>query len=359
MADPSSSSIPERPSDITASWLEATLGARDGSLTDFEVTRIGEGQGIVGIIVRATLQWKEGGASLPESVVVKLGTEDAAVRARPAYRVITGREVCFYNELAGDCGVRTPNVHSAQFDDYSGASAIVMEDLGHATIYQTGTAPAEAIVAVGRHIARLHARWWNDPRLAAMDWLNSPDTVTNLYTANARAAVPSVLPWLEANAPDMAELALLRLEVAERGVTPALSLPPTLAHADLGLKNVAFVGEEPVLFDWALASRTAAPVDLVTLVSESYGASVPYGLAQAVLPVYFEALCAMGVSGVSYEQVQQDFGTALMFRLWSPLILLGLNQDVSRQKIALRWMETCRAFKDEFDFEGRLRRALR
>lgn len=359
MADSPSSSIPERPFDITASWLEAALGAHAGSLADFEVTRIGEGAGIVGVIARATLQWRPGTGQHPESVVIKLAIDDPVIRGRPAYRIMTERETRFYNELAAECGVRTPTVHVAQFDADSGASAIVMEDLGHATIYQTGTAPAAAIVAVGRHIARLHARWWNDPRLAAMDWLNSPDTVTNLYTATARAAVPSVLPWLEVNAPDMAELALLRLEVAERGVMPALSLPPTLAHADLGLKNVAFVGEEPVLFDWALASRTAAPVDLVTLVSESYGASVPYGLAQAVLPAYFEGLCAMGVSGVSYEQVQQDFGTALMFRLWSPLILLALNQDVSRQNIALRWMETCRAFKDEFDFEGRLWRALR
>ena len=87
MADSPSSSIPERPSAITASWLETALRAHAGSLADFEVTRIGEGAGIVGVIARATLQWRPGTGQHPESVVIKLATDDPVIRGRPAYRI--------------------------------------------------------------------------------------------------------------------------------------------------------------------------------------------------------------------------------------------------------------------------------
>lgn len=352
------SAIPERPSEISAPWLEEALSAPADSLRDFEVTRIGEGAGIVGVISRVSLAWSAGNGSLPPSVVVKLSPDDPVLRTRPGIRLSMEREARFYAELAKECGVRTPHPYATGFEAETGKAAIVMEDFGEATIYETGTAPDEAIVSVGRHIARLHARWWNDPRLAAMDWLASIAKASAIQGPNVRAGVPRVTPWFEANAPDMFELAVLRLEDAERGVFPSPSLPGTLCHGDLALKNVAFVEGEPVLFDWALASKNPGPTDLTALISESFGATVPRSLADVVVPAYAGSLREAGVEGVSEEQIREDFGIALMARLWMPLMLLGANPDAARERIALRWMAACRAFKDEFDFEGRLRRAL-
>lgn len=361
MSDRSSSdllaTIPERPAEITAAWLEAALGAPKGSLQDFEFSRIGEGSGIVGVIVRVTLAWKAAAASFPASLVVKLSPEEPDLRSR--FRVPMEREVRFYRDLAADCGARTPHAFHAAFERDTNDAAIVMEDLGGATIYETGTAPTEAIVAVARHIAKIHARWWNDPRLSTMDWLNSVEAMSKATAPTARAGLPLATPWFEENAPDMLELAILRLETAERGVEEVPSLPRTLVHGDLGLKNVAFVEGEPVLFDWAAVGRNAAPMELVALVGESYGAAMgPRMLSDMVLPAYCESLREAGVTGVSYEQIREDFGIALMARLRTPLLLLATGGDAQRKRLALRWMETCRAFKDEFDFEGRLRRAL-
>ncbi len=356
MADRTLSSIPERSSEIAASWLETAVGAPAHTLGDFEVTRIGEGSGIVGVIARVALSWKVGAGEFPASVVVKLSPDDGELRSR--YRLPMGREVRFYNDLASGCGARAPHAFHASFDGATGNAAIVMEDLGQATIYETGTAPAEAIVAVARSSAKLHARWWNDKRLAGMTWLSSPEVIATQFAGPARAALPRLVPWYEANAPDMLDLAVLRLDATERGGMPMPSLPPTLNHGDLGLKNVAFIEGEPIYFDWALVGRNTAPAELPALVSESYGAEVPHGLAEMIMPAYYKSLCEAGIAGVSYEQVREDFAVALMARSWAPLILLGVIQDAQRQSIALRWIETCRAFKDEFDFEGRLRRAL-
>lgn len=349
--------IIERPSDISSPWLERVLAAPPESLRSFSVETVGEGAGILAKIVRVSLDWAVPSA-LPASVVVKLALDDPVIRSRLPYRLAMGREVRFYRELAAGSGVRTPRIYSAEFDPATAATAFVMEDLGGGMIYETGTAPVEAVLAVSRAIAPLHARWWNDHRLATMDWLVSSDTM-KLYAATAREALPRTRLWYDEHAPEVLELAELQLEAVERGVDLIPKLPPTLIHGDLGLKNVAFLDGEPVIFDWQLAGRNSAVLELHEMVKDSYGAEGPRPLAEALLRAHCEHLQAAGVPGMSYERLREDFGLSLTRTLTRPLVLLSVgNPDPARIWLALRWIEMARAFMDEFEFGPRLRRAL-
>ena len=67
----------ERPSDLTASWLTAAIGA--GPVADFAVERIGTGQ--MSECYRIRLSYADADCTGPETVVLKVAASDPVVPA--------------------------------------------------------------------------------------------------------------------------------------------------------------------------------------------------------------------------------------------------------------------------------------
>lgn len=349
--------IPHNIGEFSQAWLEKALGSKTGSLRSFKTEPIGTESGISGQLYRIWIDWDTPKTTIPRSVVVKLTSDQPERLAQPPHRAAFEREIRFYRDMAADCGVRTPVIYWSGIDATSGAAALVMEDLGHGTIYETGTAPIERIEAIVRAITPLHARWWNNPQLPTMGWLyptDPPELITRI-----REAVPRVRPWYEKHAPALIPLMEHMPDAMERG----LMLPRgsyTLIHGDLGLKNAAFIDDEVVLFDWQLFRYHTPGMELTELIKDSFGPVEPKELTAKVITVYHEALQAAGVTDFSLDELTDSFGQAVMSGIRSPLLLLGvIIGGPEREVVALRWATLALSLLDEFELGRRLRDALK
>lgn len=150
-----------------------------------------------------------------------------------------------------------------------------------------GTVPADAL-AIGDRLARMHARYWNDPRLGDLALgLMSPEhalLVTGPLGVAARLAAGDTLPYLPITAAswrtffDLAgETASKRFQVImnapERIARAINQLPRTLVHGDVWGPNLGWLpGKDTtrkklLLLDWALALAGPATYDPLWLAS--------------------------------------------------------------------------------------------
>ena len=130
-------SFPVQPHEVTNEWLSETLRAagvlgEDRSVTGITVTPIGDGIGLLGIVVRMALDYDDGaGVAGPASVVVKFAHPVAANRAIAMNTRMYEREVTFFNEIAHVVDVPMPRCYAAEVDTTTGENIVVLEDIRH------------------------------------------------------------------------------------------------------------------------------------------------------------------------------------------------------------------------------------
>ena len=199
-------------------------------------------------------------AGAPDSIFVKLRPPGLTERLFGNILALGPNEVGFYRDIASDVPVRAPECYCAR--DGGGEFVLVLEDLASkGAQFRTIADPisldeAKAVVAA---LARLHASFWEPPRLAVrFPWLRSPDH-------NPNAAVERFL-CASAHRPTLARFPHLLPESLRRGAhqihkkRKALERywadgPLTLIHGDPHLGNLYFVDAEPGFFDWQVLQR--------------------------------------------------------------------------------------------------------
>jgi phosphotransferase family enzyme len=177
-------------------------------------------------------------------------------------------------------------------DQPEGAALLMRDEQRHllSNPYWTppGTVPADALAIVDR-LARMHARYWNDPRLGdpALG-LMLPEhalLVTGPLGVAARLAAGDTLPYLPITAASWQTFFELAGEVAAQRfqaimseperITRAINqLPRTLVHGDVWGPNLGWLPANPgsrrkrlLLLDWALALAGPATYDPLWLAS--------------------------------------------------------------------------------------------
>ena len=95
---------PTHPSELTTEWLTERLRSTgaigDARVTGLSTTPVGEGIGMLGILVRVALEYDRQDSGGPASLVAKFATPVESNRAvAMAYRLYE-REVGFYREIA-------------------------------------------------------------------------------------------------------------------------------------------------------------------------------------------------------------------------------------------------------------------
>lgn len=306
--------IPDGPADLTAEWLTDALGAAGVLRAPARVSRasalvIAADRGVGGQVARVTLEYAgtegvEGGAgaTLPPTLVAKLPSAvDLTRRGSRAVR-LPEREVALYRELASELPLRAPRCYYADIAPDGDAFVLLLEDLGgYANGDDLEGVSVERLHAVARALARLHAAWWESPRLERLAWLPRIDARATMWerlfgsTWTEVRDRPAPVPGLELPAGSHEVLDVLA-QVGSTLYTSLAAGPRTLLHGDMRLDNLFFdlPGAEVAAVDWSNATNGPGPYDLAYLCAIALPVEERRALEQALLESYVAELARAG-----------------------------------------------------------------
>jgi fructosamine-3-kinase len=336
---PTNLPVPADPAGLTPQWLTAVLAATSPGafVSQVATERCGADFGLFSEVYRCVLT----GRQAPASVVVKLW--DTAAQA-------SGHEVDFYREFAPGLPLRLPRCFHAAADAATLRGVLVLEDLRGARQGDCLEAfDTPAALAFAGDLARLHAAWWDSPRLGA-PWLPRSGPLQRDHAWHTERRPRALERFGAALDP------LLRRCIEHSEVVQALSgelladAAPTLLHNDLHLDNVLFLPPDaaPALLDWARCCAGPAACDLCELAfamaRPEDGDTVLAAYSAELLPRLGPRLTADGLrrqlaGAILRRSLVSTMGTVN----WQPGTARGeriIAVNLARQGTALRWLRS-------------------
>jgi hypothetical protein len=326
--------IPIAIDDIDASWLTEALASRCGNaaaVESFSVEAIGVGVGLMGLLYRVSLQYRDRKADLPDTVIVKLPVLiDATRQVALAYRFYE-KEVAFYRELASQTTMNTPEIYFGAHDLTTDNFVLVMEDVGRLRaadqVAGCGRDDARAaVVALARH----HASFWEDSRFGtdALAWLpfasdaptpegvqqgfdNYWEPFVEFMGDDLVSEVRAVGEWLPGAAQEL--------------LSAPQGRPVTLMHGDYRLDNLLFDDERAVTaIDWQITCKGVGGFDFAYFVSQSLTVEGRRAYIDELAEAY---LATLGDLGIEYaaDDFWADVRRSLLFCLAYPVQAVALD----------------------------------
>lgn len=316
--------IPSDASGLDAAWLSDVLavspGGPFGPVVEVERQRIGEGVGVMSEIYRLVIRYEAGGRSGPATLVAKVPAGTLEARGLANNYGFYEKEVAFYRDIAPTVSVAAPRCYGAAFDPGSKLFVLLLEDVSDVTPGDqiAGLTEAQVRRAIGE-IAPLHAHWWRDARLPALEAVipahDQPpwDSTGAMHTA----AWETIAPWMRVRlSPEM-------MRVGERLCTDLQGLfdrngqgQRTLCHGDYRADNLMFTGApaDPGLtvLDWQILVQAPGTFDIGYLMSASVTPDVRRGQEMDLLATYHAQLVASGVEGYGFDECLEDYRRALL-----------------------------------------------
>ena len=280
----------ERPSDLTASWLTAAIGA--GEVADFEVERIGTGQ--MSECYRVRLGYADGAAG-PGSVVLKVAASDPVSRQTGLALGLYEREVRFYRDIAPRIGGPIAPCYHAAIDTSTGVFDLLLGDAGPAVVGDeiAGATIEQATLGVVE-LGRLHGPLLGDAALAEAPWLNRESPLNQAMIA------PLYAGFLDRYGDQIAPAHRMVCErlvgafdayLAAEGERDAMQ---GLVHGDYRLDNMLFgidgADRALTVVDWQTVSWGPALTDLAYFLGCALPTEDRRAHYQALLRAYHEAL---------------------------------------------------------------------
>ncbi|HZC51740.1 MAG TPA: phosphotransferase [Mycobacterium sp.] len=314
----------ERPTDLSASWLTAAIGA--GSVADFAVERIGTGQ--MSECYRVRLDYADAESNGPDSVVLKVAATDPVSRQTGLALGLYEREVRFYGDIAPRLGGPIAPCYHAAIDTATGAFDLLLGDAGPAVVGDeiAGATTEQATLAVAE-LGRLHGPLLGDTSLAEAPWLNrdaplNQAMMTQLYAGFIERYGDRIAP--------QHRVVCEHLVAAFDGYLARESEPGRiqgLVHGDYRLDNMLFGtadADRPLtVVDWQTVSWGPALTDLAYFLGCALPTRDRRGGYDALLCAYHEALgpaAPITVDDVA-EGVRRQSFFGVMMTIVSPMLV--------------------------------------
>src|SRR4051812_9519554 len=335
--------IPASTEDITVDWLNEVLEV--GDITDVKTENLGAGLGLLGEVTRLHLSYRDDNADgkNPATLIAKTQSpspESAFVAQAMGFY---DREVNFYRSLAGTIDIRTPRCYYADVSAEGAPFVLLLEEItGARTIDQIVGASRDDAETVIDMAAALHARFWDNADVHALEWL--PPINTPLFLAAgemAKAKLPAYQAYWRGKVSDkvvdfVTELtphypALLDWWVAQGH--------PTFAHMDYRADNFLFggsAGEDTVtLLDWQLSVRGAGVWDIANFLAASVTTEHRRDWEDELVHRYHDGLVAAGVNDYDWDTCWREYRYAVAQQAWSTCPLGDLEPGNERGQLLL------------------------
>lgn len=338
--------IPVAIDDIDPAWLTAAMKATlpaGVEVRSFTVETIGTGVGLMGLLYRLTVEYA-GAGEAPRTVIVKLPVLiDATRQVALVYRFYE-KEVAFYRELAEETLLQTPEVYFGAHDPATDNFVLVMQDVGHLRCADqvAGCGRDDAVAAV-RALARHHASFWNDERLAGdeLAWLpysSDAPTPEGVVQGFAAAWEPFV-EFIGADlSPDIKAVGDWLPGAARELLTVPDGHAVTITHGDYRLDNLFFDEARTVTaLDWQITTKHVGGYDFAYFVSQSLSADDRRRYLDDLVEIYLSTLADAGIDYPAKE-FWLDVRRALLFCLAYPVQCMSLDLTDPRAAALVREM---------------------
>ncbi len=322
--------IPRRPDEITPEWATQVLRAdgclQDGRVASVAIEAIGVGRGYVGQTLRIGLEFEGPPGRAPPSIVAKLPTfVNYGPEVAQLVDLLYATEISWYRDLRAETPVRAPHSFWGGSDPESHRFCLVLEDLGHLrTADQVGSCSIEEAGLIVRNLARMHARWWESPRLDAIDWL---PTAEEQGLIGRELYLLGWQPFWERLGPPLAP----GFEALGRKIGPAMidislaaaGSAKTLVHGDYRLENFLFgepgSDDELVVLDWQIVGHGSGLRDLAYFLGQNLTVEVRRANEERLLHLYYEGIQEGGVRGYSFASCFDDYRRGLLLAMLVPV----------------------------------------
>jgi Phosphotransferase enzyme family len=327
---------------ISAVWLSSLLEPR---FPETIVTSVHLGRVITGTAtkVRLLLEYNQAGREhgLPPTLWLKAGLEAHGDSER--MRAIYAGEALFYRDIAPELDLGLPRGFAASFDDSTGQSYILLEDLlarhvrfGHSSMV---IVPDEAARVLELQ-AQLHARYWGSDALTPFDWLGNGG-------AMGRSGVHDFTysPEIWDRCRGLPRGRLMTGPMGDReGMHKLMSKllkfdidhANCLVHGDAQLMNMYFTPDGvPGYLDWQTAMHGFWAHDVTEFIVTALSVEDRRRSERDLVDAYVTALKAQGVTGLSSAAAWSEYTrhTAYTFHWvlcqpeWQPEDVCLLNAE--------------------------------
>jgi hypothetical protein len=319
--------IPETPDLVTDEWLTLAL-RQDGAIAKAHVTghttALLEQQGWAAVVARFGLTYDTDEPGAPRSLVGKFASSHGPTRAWAQALGGYAREVEFYQQFGGDAGIPTPRCYHASIDPDSVVFALLLEDMSDSRM-SMGTSDEDVEVAV-RHLAPFHAKWWNHPRLRALETLRYPGSPANeVFLRRAWGALAAALPVVTDRFGDLVSDSLVALtERLLSGFDAVLERAQrdegrtTLTHGDYHLGQIFLESERGgrfAVFDWQSVSAASGGNDLARIIVTGLDTAQGEASDRRLIELYHSLLLEHGVKEYPFQDCYDDFRRGLVASL--------------------------------------------
>lgn len=324
---------------VDAHWLSQVLGQ---PVRAVRAVPIGLGLGLVSRTLRLEIEGGPG-AELPATMVLKLESDDPAMRQLAQELDAFARETAFYRQFASGLKARLPRLEACGDGQGEEGRWLLLEDLStmRAGNQVRGLSEAET-GSVLEAMAGIHARFWQQESLLLQPWLPAHRYWYQGETAELKSYLPSFLADYElrvdAEAIQLLQTVVMRTDAIDRRLAQR---PWTLVHGDLRADNLLFDDtRKPVgvrILDWASPCRSLAAVDVACLIGGSTPMPQRRGRLPELLSRWHGALLEQGVSGYDLDEAWRDLQLGCLRCLTGVLRLhhWQLDRAISPRRILL------------------------
>jgi len=339
---------PTQPGELTPAWITASLRAAgvlgQGSVTGFTTSPVGEGVGMLGILVRVVPTYDRAEPGAPASFIAKFATPIESNRVVAQHFRLYEREVRFYRSIAPTVQAAAPRCYAGEIDPETGDCVLLLEDLAS---YRTGDqvhgCSADEAIEVIDAVVPLHAAFWgrtDRPDLDFVPHIDGENQIVGMTGGCAAGWEPCVAQFGAVMAPEVKaakELFIAAVPELHRMMGRRVQ---TVIHGDVRLDNVMFAADPGhhavALLDWALTISTGLQ-DIAYLVSQNVTTEERRSHEDELIAHYHRRLVDHGVTDCTLEQCWSDYRLAVLY-LFSYAVVIGGTLDPSNERGA-RFMQ--------------------